>query len=223
MIAYQWFQEKWVHRVRQFGLRAACAQVARAALRPVFEVKRDLVMIIPNHQPRPVELPEIRPMAAEDVEAAAERGELDSRQRALLLGFLDEGSRGFLAEVDGRLAGYAFVQSAGVYQFAGSGRLRIPERVMVLKNLLVFPAFRGRSLGKRLNEARIAAIPAGATPAVFVMTENRVAIRNLTVFGFEETLIVRRATWFRRWTRQSAAVLRGGQACDSLLAGLDRR
>ncbi len=85
---------------------------------------------------------------AADVEAAAERGELDARQRALLLGFLDEGSRGFLAEVDGRLAGYAFVQPAGVYQFAGSGRLRILERVMVLKNLLVFPAFRGALAGQ---------------------------------------------------------------------------
>lgn len=223
MSACQWFQEKWVHRVRQFGLRAACAQAARAALRPVVEVKRDLVMIIPNHEPRPVELPGIRPMAAEDVEAAAERGELDARQRALLLGFLEEGSRGFLAEVDGRLAGYAFVQLAGRYPFARTGRLEIPERMMVLKNLLVFSAFRGRSLGKRLNQVRIASIPAGWTPVAFVMTENRFAIRNLTVFGFEESLIVRRTTWFQRWTRQSVAVLCSGQACDSLLAALDQR
>lgn len=180
-------------------------------------------MIIPNHQPHRVELPGIRPIAAQDVEAATARGELDARQRALLLGFLGEGSRGFLAEVDGRFAGYAFVQPAGRYPFARTGRLEIPERMMVLKNLLVFPAFRGRSLGKGLNQVRIASIPAGWTPVAFVMTENRVAIRNLTVFGFEETLIVRRATWFRRWTRQSVAVLCSGQACDSLLAGLDRR
>lgn len=222
MSAYQWFQDKWVHRVRQFGLRAACAQAARAALRPAFEVKRDLVMIIPNHEPRPVELPEIRPMAAEDVEAATERGELDARRRALLLGFLGEGSRGFLAEVDGRLAGYAFVQPAGVYQFAGSGRLRIPERVMVLKNLLVFPAFRGRSLGKKLNEARIAAIPQDYTPCGFVIPENRFAIRNLRLFGFQECLLVRRATWFRHWTRQTITVVWKTGVNRPLIAGLER-
>ncbi len=221
MSAYQWFQEKWVHRVRQFGLRAACAQAVRAALRPVVEVKRDLVMIIPNHEPRPVELPGIRPMAAEDVEAAAERGELDARQRALLLGFLGEGSRGFLAEVDGRLAGYAFVQPMGRYPFARTGRLEIPERMMVLKNLLVSPAFRGRSLGKRLNQVRIASIPAGWTPVAFVMTENRFAIRNLKMFGFEETLIVSRATWFKRWTRQNVRLVCGGERSQRLIAGLE--
>ncbi|MBK1654992.1 hypothetical protein CKO29_09790 [Allochromatium vinosum] len=218
-----WFQDKWTNRVRQFGLRAALAQAARAALRPVWEAKRDLVMAIPDHRPEPVDHAEIRRITREDVEAAADRGELTERQRTLLTGFFDEGCYGFLAEVGGRLAGYAFVQPAGAYTWAGSGRFQIPEGMRMLKNLLVFPGFRGHSLGKKLNQARIASIPADQTPIVFVMTENRFAIRNLKLFGFEEMLVVTRTTWLKRWTRQTVGVLRDGDFTRRLAAGLEGR
>jgi len=91
---------------------------------------------------------------------------------------------------------------------------------MVLKNLLVFPECRGRSLGKYLNQACIAAIPAGHTPIVFVMTENRIAIRNVKMFGFKEILIVTRTTWFKRWTRQTVKVLHDGDISQKLIHGL---
>lgn len=216
-----WIEDKWTNRVRQFGLRAALAQAARAALRPVWEVKRDLVMVIPDHRPEPADYPEICRIRGEDVNGAADRDELTERQRALLLGFLEEGCYGFKAEVGGRLAGYAFVQPSGFYRWAGSGRFQIPAGMMMLKNLLVFPGFRGHSLGKKLNHVRLASIPAGHTPIVFVITENRFAIRNLKMFGFEEMLIVTRTTWFKRWTRQKVSMKSEGATSRLLVETLN--
>lgn len=215
-----WFQDRWTNRVRQFGLRAALAQAARAAIRPVCDVKRYMVMAIREHRPEPVVFPEIRPVTVEDVDRAADRGELTERQRTLLSGFLAEGCSGFLAEVEGRLAGYGFVQPAGIYAWGGIGRFQAPDGMVILKNLLVFPGFRGHSLGKKLNETRIASIPSGRTPIVFVMTENRYAIRNLKMFGFEEMMIVTRRTWFKRWTWQTVLVLNDGAITERLLRGL---
>jgi GNAT superfamily N-acetyltransferase len=135
--------------------------------------------------------------------------------------FLAQGCRGFLAEVDGRLAGWALIQSTGTYPSGYGGRFQIPADMMVLKNLLVFPEFRGHSLGKKLNQTRIAAVPEGGTPVAFVIAENRIAIRNLKMFGFEEMLTVTRTTWFRRWTAQRVRVSCDCDISRRLIRGLE--
>jgi len=218
----KWYQDNWTNQVCQFGLSAALAQIGCAAVRPLFKIERKLVMVIPNHQPTPVYYPEIRPRTHEDVENTAKRGELSEPERARLHRFLNEGCFGFFAEIDGRLAGYGFLQPSGTYNFDGSGRLRIPAGMMILKNLLVFPDFRGHSLGKKLNQVRIASVPAGQTPTVFVIPENRFAIRNLKMLGFQEILAVTRTTWFKHWTRQTVKVLRDEDNSRKLIAALGR-
>lgn len=217
----RWLRDKWLNRLRQFGIRASVTQVVRAAVRPVYRVNCQLILAIPDHRPDPCgNFSEIRDMTVEAVDSAAGRGELTEPQERLLKTFLAQGCRGFLAEVDDRLAGYAFVQSTGTYPFGPGGRFQIPTAMMVLKNLLVFPGFRGHSLGKKLNQARIAAVPEDQTPLVFVMTENRFAIRNLKMFGFEEMLIVTRTTWFRRWSAQRVRVLCDSDISRRLIQGL---
>ena len=216
----KWYQNKWANRVRQFGLPAALAQIGRSAVRPLFEIERELALVIPNHQPTPVYYPEIRPMTHEDVENIAKRGELSVPVRAALHRFLNEGCFGFFAEIDGRPAGYGFVQPSGIYNFGRNGCLYIPEGMMLLKNLFVFSDFRGHSLGKKLIQARIASIPAGQTPIVFVVPENRVNIRNLKMFGFQEILVVSRTTWFKRRTCQTVKVLGHEDKSRKLIARL---
>ena len=215
----KWYQGKW-SRIRQFGLPAALKLKGLAAVRPVLEIERELVMVIPNHQPTPICYPKIRPMTYEDVENIAKRGELSESQRAALYNFLDDGCLGFFAEIDGCPAGYGFVQTSGVYNFGRAGCLHIPEGMMVLKNLFVFQDFRGQSLGKKLIQACIASIPAGQTPTAFVMPENRVNIRNLKMFGFQEILAVRRTAWFKSRTRQTVEVLGDEDTSRKLIARL---
>lgn len=153
--------------------------------------------------------------------AAHRRGELIDREEHRLKRFLDYGCYGFLAEINHRIAGYIFIQPEGIYPFCSGGTFLIPEGMMVLKNLLVFPEFRGRSLGRYLNQACIAAISAGHTPIVFVMPENRIAIRNLRMFGFEEMLTVTRMTWFRRWTTQRIKIIKDCEITQRLIVGLN--
>ncbi|MDD2303042.1 MAG: GNAT family N-acetyltransferase [Eubacteriales bacterium] len=214
------YLEKRISRVRQFGLPALLKLKVLSVVRPVFEIERELVMVIPNHQPTPVYYPEIRPMTHEDLENAFKSREMSESLRAALHRFLNEGCFGFFAEIDGCPAGYGFVQPNGVYNFGTSGCLHIPEGMMVLKNLHVFQNFRGQSLGKKLIQARIASIPAGQTPTVFVVPENRVNIRNLKRFGFQEILAVRRRTWFKRRTCQTVKVLGDEDKSRKLIARL---
>jgi len=217
-----WLQEKWVNRVRQFGFHTSLMQVICVVLRPVWRVNRDLILgVFPDHQQSPHNHPEIRDMTVEMVESAAQKGELTQRDVNRLKGFLDQGCRGFMAEIDHRIAGYIFIQPEGIYPFCRGGTFQIPEGMMVLKNLLVFPEFRGRSLGKKLNQACIATIPKDQTPIVFVMAENRFAIRNFKMFGFEEILTVTRITWLGRWTRQSVNVLYDCEISRKLIRGLE--
>ena len=214
------YLDKRISRVRQFGLPAVLKLKVLAAVRPVFEIERELVMVIPNHHPMPVSYPEIRPMTHEDVENIAKGEGLSESERAGLHKFLHEGCLGFFAEIDGCPSGYGFVQPYGVYNFGASGCLHVPEGMMVLKNLHVFQNFRGQSLGKKLIQACIASIPAGQTPTVFVVPENRASIRNLKMFGFQEILAVRRTTWFKRRTCQTVKVLGDEDVSRKLVARL---
>ena len=70
----------------------------------------------------------------------------------------------------------------------------------MLKNLFVKPNYRGLSLGKKINEARINAIPKGCIPCGFVIPENKYAIRNLKLYGFQEQLKISHTSWFKKYT-----------------------
>jgi len=219
----RWFKKNWSDRVRQFGLPSAVMQLFRALVRPLWMVNREVILAISNHKPGtdPADST-LLTLTVEMVENWAERGALAEDQKERLLRFLDSGCHGIAADVDGAMAGYGFVQPDGIYEFGRSGKLQIPENMMLLKNLLVLPAFRGRSLGKFLNQARISSIPEGHIPIVFVMQENRFAIRNLKMFGFEEELIVIRTVWFKRWTTQNVRVLNNGDLTSRLIDGLEK-
>lgn len=199
------------NRVRQFGLPSAAGQIVRGSIRPVVQTNRDLVFIIPGFWGYEFHDRCISPLTAERIERAAATGELDESQARLLRGFIAEGSQGLCAEVDGRLAGYAWVQFAGEYRFGPSGRLPIPPNHANLKYLMVLPAYRGCKLGQKLNAARLTMIPAGKIPVVFIMPENRYAIRNWEALGFQRVLQVRQARWLRGRARTSVSWL---NRCD---------
>ena len=208
------------NRVRQFGLPSAAAQIGRAAMRPLAQTFRDLVFIIPDFRGYEFHDPCISPLTAERLERAAAAGELDESQARLLRGFIAEGSQGLCAEVDGRLAGYAWVQFAGEYRFGPSGRLLVPPKHANVKNLMVLPAYRGCKLGQKLNAARLAMIPAGKIPVVFIIPENRYAIRNWETLGFQRVLQVRQARWIRGRVRTSVSWLDRRDEAEALYRAL---
>ncbi|MFB0925839.1 MAG: GNAT family N-acetyltransferase, partial [Vicingaceae bacterium] len=106
---------------------------------------------------------------------------------------------GYYIEINNELAAWGFVQTKGTYKY-GSYFYDLPESVHMLKNLYVKPNYRGMSLGKKINEARINAIPEGCIPCVFVIPENKYAIRNLKLYGFQEQLKISHTSWFKKYT-----------------------
>ena len=89
----------------------------------------------------------------------------------------------------------------------------------MLKNLYVKPKYRGRSLGKLINEARINNIPESYIPCVFVLPENRYAIRNLKMYAFEECLKVSHITWFKTIKKTKIKKLKNNKTAQLLLNG----
>jgi ribosomal protein S18 acetylase RimI-like enzyme len=126
------------------------------------------------------------------------------------MGFLTEGCEGIGAEVDGQLAGYAWIQSSGDYTFGRRRKVKVPSGYVVMKNLHVHPPFRGQRIGQKLNAARLALTPVGQIPVVFIIPENRYAIRNWEKFGFQRVAEVKQWRWLGRpWhmrTRRLAEV-----------------
>jgi ribosomal protein S18 acetylase RimI-like enzyme len=195
-------KEKWSDRVKQYGYRAALSQVVRAMIRPVYDVREDVVLAKDNKKYTASTYSEICCLNEGVIKNAIKIGQISQRKGDLLIQSLNEDSYGYAAIIDNYFAGYAIVQTKGTYSFAKTGKLIIPSDMVILKNLFVDPKYRGKSIGKKLNEVRVASVPAGKILIVFVMTENRIALRNQKIIGFKEILIIKRSTWFNKWIRQ---------------------
>lgn len=184
-------------RIRQFGLYSASVQIVRAMLRLVYRVELNIVFVIPEFSTPAFNDPCIVPMTRERIQKAANAGGLKENEIQLLAGFLAEGCHGICAEINGKLAGYAWIQFEGEYRFGRTGQMIIPPNYAMVKNLLVFPEYRGCKLGQKLNVARLAQIPSGHIPVAFIIPENRFSIRNWEKYGFQRVLQVKRWSWFR--------------------------
>ncbi|NIL97524.1 MAG: GNAT family N-acetyltransferase [Planctomycetales bacterium] len=183
------------NRVRQYGALASGKQLLRVLVRRAYGSQTKLVFVMPDFSGYAFQHPGIVSLTNGRVTRAVEAGELSAETARLLSGFLAEGSAGICAEVDGCLAGYAWVQRGGEYRFGYAGRLMIPPGYAVAKNLFVFPKFRGKRLARKLNEARLTLIPAGTIPVVLIIPDNRYAIRNWEPLGFRRVAEVTHSRW----------------------------
>jgi GNAT superfamily N-acetyltransferase len=181
--------------MRQYGCTAALAQIVLAAVRPVYQVDSSIAFIILDFQGYAFSDSRIVSLTFERIQQAADEHELRPHEINLLSGFLREGCRGVCAEVDGGLAGYGFVQFEGDYRFGHVGSMRIPEHCAVLKNLFVFPRYRGRRLHQKLSEALLSLVPPDWLPCGLIIPENRIAVRNWEKCGFQRVFEVSHRRW----------------------------
>lgn len=208
-------------RVRQYGLLGSARQVASALTRHIYRSEVNVAFVISDFRGHEYQDPCIQALGQEQIDQAAEAGRLSTTDVRLLAGFLDQGCRGVCAEIDGRLAGYAWVQYEGEYRFGRSGRMTIPPKYAFVKNLFVCPEFRGRKLGQKLNAARLTLIPQDHTPAVFIIPDNRIAIRNWEEHGFERVAEVRNSRWLGgRWRTRVKRLSERSEA-DQLIRAIE--
>jgi ribosomal protein S18 acetylase RimI-like enzyme len=191
-------RRKFNDRIRQYGFLAAMGQILRACVRPIYKFHKDLVFVVAADPGHRCDAALIKPFTQQMIRDAVESGELESGDAQLLAGFLDEGSRGICAEVDGRFAGYAWIQYSGEYRFGEVGRMTIPVKHVVIKNLWVLPDYRGRKLGQMLNAALLALIPPDHVAVIFIIPDNRYAIRNWERLGAVRVLFVKLSRWWSR-------------------------
>lgn len=210
---YMFYKHKIVNRLQQYGLRTGLAQILRAMVRLVYQVDRHILFVIPEFAAHVFHDPYIIPLTRERLHQATNAAELDKKKVQLLSGFLTEGCRGVCAEIDGKLAGFAWVQFDGEYCFGRTGRMIIPPKYAIIKNLLVFPEFRGRRLAQKLNAACLALIRSGHQPLTFIILENRISIQSFEIHGFQQVLQVKHWRWFRgRWQMHVERLADGLQA-----------
>jgi ribosomal protein S18 acetylase RimI-like enzyme len=192
----------------------------RAAVRKIYRVQHDIVFLMPEFCGSQYDNPCIKKLTKEQVRCLTDAGELTRSENHLFQKFLAEEARGIYAEIKGRLAGYAWVQYSGIYPVGPHARMLIPPKYAVVKNLYVRPSFRGQKIGQQLNLARLSIIPADYIPAVFILPENRYAIRNWEKLGFQEMLSLKQWQWAGQPWRVRVTALTDNPAAEPVKKAL---
>lgn len=208
-------------KIRQYGMLSSFKRyVLLKLIKPFYHKKReDLVLVILNHQPED-DASQAKRMTNESLAKFLERGCVNEAEYEKFSKFIETQCDGYYMEVDEKLAAWAFVQKSGAYQY-GNYYYHIPKGFNLLKNLYVRPAYRGKSLGKVLNKTRIQNIPKDTVPMVFVLPENRYAIRNLKMYGFTEAIKIAHVKWLGQKEKKIVKVLNDVQQRELLIEGFN--
>jgi ribosomal protein S18 acetylase RimI-like enzyme len=212
--------EGLINKIKQFGVIGGFRRFVYLILRPIFKIKSNIILAIPSHIPKHSDT-SINILTENKIEDFFKSGSLTLAEADKFTTFLKLNCEGFYIEKENRLAAWGFNQCNGKYQY-GSEEYIIPENVCVLKNLYVHPKFRGESLGKLMNDIRINQISIGKIPVGFVIPENKYALRNLKMFGFEEYIRISNTTWFNRWKKQRISILKSNNITDILMQGFNQ-
>ena len=189
--------QKIIYDYRQFGLVVLIQHTTNAVLRPVFREKKSIVY---QMTVAPVPTPE---NVIEISKKSLEKYSIPEKDYILFLKNLEAGDRGFAYIVDNVIAGSGWIQEQGEYVFGKVGRLRILRNMAILKNLFVYPQYRGRGIAAKLNQGQLAAIPQ-KTAVVFIIPENRYAIKNWIKFGMKPYLSISMSSFLHgKWKLRS--------------------
>lgn len=179
-------------RYRQYGLRRTLLRMGKAFLRPVFDSESWHIFVMMGFCGRANRDAGVRQFTQDRIQNAMEQGLLSRSRGALFIQFIQSGCKGFIMELQGEVAGYGWVQFEGEYELGRGIKMKLSAKEAVVNNIHVFSKFRGRSLGTRLNAACLSAIPCGYLPIVWILAENRYAIRSWKRLGASPVLVVSR-------------------------------
>ncbi|WP_299111130.1 hypothetical protein [uncultured Winogradskyella sp.] len=140
------------------------------------------------------------------------------KMKRQLLSFIPQSTIAIVMVRDKEVAGWGFVQKANLSKYAGYDYM-IPKGTHLLKNLFVEPDFRGQSIGKDINLARVNSIPDHILPTVFVVPSNKYAIRNLEMYGFSKQVYVKDYLWFNKYHKRSLRVIGENDIAKVIISG----
>lgn len=203
---------------RQYGIKNSIKRFFLRVISYFLNIKEDIILAQSIRKPISSDS-RVKPMRMTDIDGWLDVKSITNDEYNKFKYFLNKNCTGYFIADDNILAAWGFVDSSGKYEYGGNYIYTIPHKVHILRNLYVKPEYRGKSYGKLINEARISGIPANCTPVGFVIPENRYAIRNLRIYGFEEYLMVRHISWFNRWQTRKIKILKHGEMSELLMEG----
>lgn len=179
-----------IDKLKQFGFYHFIRRAVLSSIRRVFEYEKFIAFEVPDFKGSGSSTNDIIPIDSAQVGRLIACGGIDAQDIDKFQSMLSNGEIGIGVVKNGILVGSAWVQKTGIYRFAKGFEVVIPENVVIMKNLFVSPLHRGSGLGKILNAARLTLVPAGFTPVVFIVYDNRIAIRNWMAYGFKPAINV---------------------------------
>jgi hypothetical protein len=202
---------------KQFGVKGIIERVFNKLISPLYKSTEVIVLFISKERESETDS-SVKLMTNEKVTEWLRNNYINDSEAKKFINFLASECIGYYIEINNELAAWGFVQVKGKYQY-GQYIYELPNRVHMLKNLFVKPNYRGMSLGKKINEARINAIPEGCIPCVFVIPENKYAIRNLKLYGFQENLKISHTSWFKKYTYTSLELIQDTKLNEIIIKG----
>lgn len=204
--------------LKQYGLKSSVRRFFFKVISYFLVIKEDIILAQSKRKPISVDS-RVKALHMSHIDNWLQSKSITKDEANKFKYFLNKKCKGYFIEDNSIIAAWGFVDSIGKYEYGGKYLFKIPHQVHILRNLYVKPEYRGKSYGKIINEARINDIPANCTPVGFVIPENRYAIRNLKIYGFEEYLMVRHISWFNRWEKRKIKILRHGEIAELLMEG----
>lgn len=187
-------------KIRQYGYADFLRRMLRFVVRPIWRSDMFICFIVPNYTGTTFTDSRILNLTSAAIDALSNDGKLSKEEDIELRALLSDGSYGIGCMVDGDLAGHAWIQPGGTeYRFGNGGYITIPNNFAVMKNLYVRPSCRGDGLGRVLNQARLALVSSDQVPVVFIINDNRIAIRNWGIYGFKPVLEVSLTCYLSRF------------------------
>lgn len=179
-----------LNKVKQYGIFHFLRRALLSFVKGMAKFEKHIVFEIPGFAGGIDFKDKVMLINEKKVQSLLDQNAIESEDATRFLNFISRGELGIGVVEDGVLAGSSWMQVDGFYEFGHGHFMKIPAGVVVMKNLFVSPKYRGRSIGKTLNRARLEFVPVGFVPVVFIVYDNKYAIRNWQDMGFVPTLSV---------------------------------
>lgn len=208
---------KLVNTYKQFGFRYVFKAVLKRLLAPLLKTSEFYILAVEEHSPTTIP-PLVKVYSNNSInELLQSQVNIPEALKRQISNFINESTLIVYLD-DLEVCGWGFVQTKGISDYARY-KYYIPQKTQLLKNLYVNPVYRGRSIGKIINEQRLNCIPTSVTPTVFVMVSNKYAIRNLKMYGFEIQLKVKDTLWFNKIHKRKITIIKPGAISDLIKSG----
>lgn len=208
---------KLVNTYKQFGSRYLFKAALKRLCAPLIKTSEFYLLAVEKHSPTAIH-PSVKTYNSDSIDQLLQSDvNIPEDLKRQISNFIHESTL-IVYLKDLEVCGWGFVQNFGLSLYAGYN-YEIPLGIALFRNLIVKPKYRGKSLGKVINEARLNCIQSGVIPIGFVIPSNRYALRNLNMYGFEIQLKVKDTLWLSKIHKRKITIIKPGVISELIKSG----